>query len=140
MELWSTYVNQPFSVPLAFQVENLLALALGRKEANEDHLWLLQTDPRYLRRFIKTAVDGSITSQLKDLKEKEPARYLSSAVTICEEMEDHLPWLWLLEEWGNMVKLSERFKGNVHRGEQVPSPYSEALGSLHTLLHHLMNL
>jgi hypothetical protein len=49
---WSNFTHQPFSAPPVFSVENLLSKTKARLEGTKDHLWLLQTEPEYLRRYI----------------------------------------------------------------------------------------
>ncbi|KAI5198507.1 hypothetical protein AUEXF2481DRAFT_33212 [Aureobasidium subglaciale EXF-2481] len=47
VEMWSEYVNQPFSSPQRFDVEHYCSVSQARMQAAQDHLWLLQTDPSY---------------------------------------------------------------------------------------------
>ena len=60
IELWSDYVNQPFSAPPKFDVEHYCSIAKASMQAAQDHLWLLQTDPCYFRRFVKVLAVGEV--------------------------------------------------------------------------------
>lgn len=54
IESWSLYTNQAFSAPLLFGVGALLSRAQAQLNAIEDHPWSLQTDPSYIRRYMRT--------------------------------------------------------------------------------------
>ncbi|KAK6005832.1 hypothetical protein QM012_007474 [Aureobasidium pullulans] len=60
IELWSDYVNQPLSGPPKFDVDYYCSIARARTQAFQDHLWLLQTDTHYFRRYIKVLVVGEV--------------------------------------------------------------------------------
>lgn len=64
VELGSPYLNQPFSAPPIFNIDELLSVARSRCEVAEDHLWSLQTDPSYLHRTVKLASEGAIIKAL----------------------------------------------------------------------------
>jgi hypothetical protein len=51
-EFTSNYLNQPFSATPAFDILKLLSIAQARRNAASDHVWLLQTDPSYMRHSI----------------------------------------------------------------------------------------
>lgn len=54
IEFASPFLNQPFSAPPVFDIDNHLSMARARMQAAKDHLWLLQTEPSYMRFVIKT--------------------------------------------------------------------------------------
>jgi hypothetical protein len=60
IELWSDYVNRPFSTPPKFDVDHYCSIAESRMQAAQDHLRLLQTDPSYFRRFVKVSAIGEV--------------------------------------------------------------------------------
>lgn len=53
LESWSPYKNQAFSAPPVFFIDNLISIAQTRLDALADHLWFLQSEPVYMRRFIR---------------------------------------------------------------------------------------
>ncbi|KAF4627825.1 hypothetical protein G7Y89_g10330 [Cudoniella acicularis] len=59
IELWSPYTNQPFCPPPVFKIDNLVSIAQTRLDALGDHLFFLQTDPAYLRRFGRIVLGGA---------------------------------------------------------------------------------
>ncbi|KAH0274072.1 hypothetical protein KCU91_g5532, partial [Aureobasidium melanogenum] len=60
IEFWSDHVNQPFSSPPKLDVDYYCSIAKARMQAAKDHLWLLQTDPSYFRRFVKVLAVGEV--------------------------------------------------------------------------------
>ena len=51
---WSSYTNQPFSKPPPLDVEAVTSAAEVRLNATGERIALLQTDPAYTRRHIRT--------------------------------------------------------------------------------------
>lgn len=48
----SVYLNQSYSTPPVFDIHKLVSLAKCRLDWHTDHLWLLQSNTRYMRRTI----------------------------------------------------------------------------------------
>ncbi|TVY92897.1 hypothetical protein LAWI1_G005034 [Lachnellula willkommii] len=65
VEFASPYLNQPFSTPPVFDIQALLSIAQSRLNMHEDHLWLLQTDPAYTRRYISHSWESILEEVLK---------------------------------------------------------------------------
>ena len=66
---WSKNTNQPFtSLPL-FDIEALLSQAKPRFDESSDHIWLLQTQPSYMRSYIQ------LLNQYQILKESSRAKF-----------------------------------------------------------------
>lgn len=59
VEFWSPYLNQPFSAPPVFDINDVLSLVRTKLESAADHLWLLQTDPAYVRCAIGSLRAGA---------------------------------------------------------------------------------
>lgn len=59
VEFASVFINQPYSAPPIFNVNALLAISEAQVNLHGDHLWLLQTDPFFLRRYVNIVVEGS---------------------------------------------------------------------------------
>ncbi|CAD0082632.1 unnamed protein product [Aureobasidium vineae] len=96
IELWSDYTNQPFSSPPKFDVDYYCYIAKARMQAARDHLWLLQTDPSYFRRFVKVLAD------------------------IHQAVQDYLRWRELNEEWSTIQDYYHRFRDSIHPGQPLP--------------------
>ncbi|KAF7892014.1 hypothetical protein EAF00_008316 [Botryotinia globosa] len=77
VELWSPYTNQAFSSPPSFSLTNLITLAQTRLESTIDHLWLLQTEPAYMKRYIADMCHGGAYESTKDMGPGEdlPSKY-----------------------------------------------------------------
>ncbi|KAI0386885.1 hypothetical protein F5Y04DRAFT_73414 [Hypomontagnella monticulosa] len=129
VESWSPYTNQAFSAPLLLDPEYLVSLAKTRVEASGDHLWHLQCDPAYMRRYIKTR---SQTSIYKAANENENRVQIASAAY--QEVIYHHWWNWVEIECRNVADLHKRFRDNIYPGNPLPARYDQALGSLELLL------
>lgn len=49
----SLFLNQPVSAPPIFDVDKYLSMARARMKEARDQLWLLQTEPSYMRYTMK---------------------------------------------------------------------------------------
>ena len=112
IELWSDYVNQPFSAPPKFDVDHYYSIAEARMQAAQDHLWLLQTDPRYFRRFIKVLAVGEVY--------RTAWRHLFIANDFRLAVEDYLIWRGLYADWSCVRDLHRRFQDSIYPGQPLP--------------------
>lgn len=60
VEFWSPYTNQAYSAPPVFDIDKLLSIVQTRLDAANDHLWFLQTEPAYMRRYIRILFQGEL--------------------------------------------------------------------------------
>ncbi|KAF2182980.1 hypothetical protein K469DRAFT_787156 [Zopfia rhizophila CBS 207.26] len=58
---WSQYVYQSFSAPPQLDINALVAQANTKVDAAEDHLWLLQMEPSYLKRYPRSVNEAEAT-------------------------------------------------------------------------------
>lgn len=65
VELWSVYTNQAFCAPPSFSISNLVSIAQTRAEAEADHLRFLQVSPAYMRRHVKTLMQGEYHKSMR---------------------------------------------------------------------------
>ncbi|KAG9691292.1 hypothetical protein KCU95_g8131, partial [Aureobasidium melanogenum] len=112
IEFWSDYVNQPFSSPPKLDVDYYCSIAKARMQAAKDHLWLLQTDPSYFRRFVKVLAVGEVY--------KTVWRYVLIVKDIHQVVMDYLRWRELSEEWSTIQDYYRRFRDNIHPGQPLP--------------------
>ena len=137
IEFWSPYLNRPFSAPPLFDIANLVSLTRAKKEAAEDHLWLLQTDPSYMRHVIK---DFKAGSWYEDAGSEAAYRMLSTEIFY--EFEICIFWQEVLEESENVQTQYCRFRDQINPGERLPPKYNNALGAFELLLtngmHHMV--
>ncbi|KAH0018305.1 hypothetical protein KCU78_g7214, partial [Aureobasidium melanogenum] len=112
IELWSDYINQPFSSPPQFDVDYYCSVAKARMQAAQDNLWLLQTDPSYVRRFIKILAAGRMY--------KTAWRHKFIAEDIHQAMRDYLRWREVDEEWSVVRDYYRRYRDSIHPGQPLP--------------------
>lgn len=67
----------PFGAPPKFDIESLLAIAEARQSIYRYHVWLLQTDPSYMQRFL-----GILSEYEFSQKASIKAKLLSAAVEV----------------------------------------------------------
>jgi hypothetical protein len=126
IELWSDYVNQPFSAPPKFDVEHYCSVAEARMQAAQDHLWLLQTDPSYFRRFVKASAVGEVY--------RTAWRHVLVANDIIVAVEDYMIWRTLHAEWSCIQDYYRRYRDSIHPGQQLPRRLELNLAILETAL------
>ncbi|KAF7858867.1 hypothetical protein EAF04_008909 [Stromatinia cepivora] len=134
VELWSPYTNQAFSSPPSFSTSTLISLAQTRLEATVDHLWLLQTEPAYMKRFIVNMCHGGLYESTKDMG----ASWLV-VDGIVEAIASCWGWGWLKNECEHVKSIHNRFRDNIAQGENLPTKYNKALGALELLVVNEVN-
>ncbi|ORY69528.1 uncharacterized protein BCR38DRAFT_471018 [Pseudomassariella vexata] len=129
VEFWSPYTNQAFSAPPKLELNYLLSLAKTRLDSTADHLWNLQCDVAYMRRYLKVLGDMTIFK----LAEKEHAAS-RIADELLREVFDHFWWRWLEIECRHVAEIQHRFQDGIHPGHPLPTPYDRALSGLEIIL------
>ncbi|KAF2873678.1 hypothetical protein BDV95DRAFT_605159 [Massariosphaeria phaeospora] len=132
---WSSYVYQPYSAPPNFNIDALVARAKARVDATGDHIWLLQTEPSYLRHHIKLL-------QQMHAAENYRGNAIGDYVVPGEWIGDiniHLVWRGVLEEFEHTQQLYHRFRDSIHPGTPLPREYDDALAALEVLLVNIMH-
>ncbi|KAF7950103.1 hypothetical protein EAE96_007401 [Botrytis aclada] len=129
VELWSPYTNQAFSSPPSFSLANLISLAQTRLEATIDHLWLLQTEPAYMKQYIMDMCHGGA---YKSTKDTGAAWLVVQGIT--ETIKSCWRWGWVRDECERVKSIHDRFRDNIAQGEDLPSKYDKALGALELLV------
>ena len=131
---WSQYTYQPFSAPPVFDIDALLSQAKARIDATGDHMWLLQTDPSYLRYQVRLINEG------QGIKGSERSKaYRMIVREICHDVMVHWFWQWVYDELENARTWCLRYKDHIHAGEALPREYDQALGALELLLVNAMH-
>jgi len=133
VELWSPYTNQAFTAPPFFDVNSLISRVQTSMEAASDHLWLLQTDPAYTRRYIRIVFQGEFYQVAKP--------YEGGSLVLLELYRDisaYWFWRWVGIELEHVKSIHDRFRDIVHPGERLPPRYDRALGALELLLVNLV--
>lgn len=129
VELWSPYTNQAFSAPPVFSIDNLISIAQTRLDALADHLWFLQTEPPYMRRYIRLLCQGEFYRTV----DKDAAGALLST-QLFQDVSTYWQWIWIKSECMYVKSVHDRFRDSIRPGECLPSVYDRALGALELLL------
>ncbi|KAK5110324.1 hypothetical protein LTR85_001277 [Meristemomyces frigidus] len=132
---WSTYTNQPFSSPPLLNLDDVISTAQLRFDALADHFALLQTDPPYLRRYIRAQMQGEAfkSGPLSDVFGMVDSTIASDALSM---------WWWLCvrDEAEHVRDVQRRFRDQIHRGAPLPPKYERALAALELVLVNQMNI
>ena len=128
-EIWSPYTNQAYSAPPVFDIDKLLSIAQTRSEAASDHLWFLQTEPTYMRRYIRSLFQAEY---FKLISPEEAGsllvQELFQSLTACWW------WRWVRTEAKNVKNIRDCVRDNIHPGVRLPPRYDRAVGALELLL------
>lgn len=129
VELWSPYTNQAFSAPPVFSIDNLISIAQTRLDALADHLWVLQIEPHYMRRYIRLLRQGEVYRSV----DKDAAGALLTT-QLFKDVSTYWRWSWIKNECTYVKSVHDRFRDSIRPGECLPSVYDRALGALELLL------
>jgi hypothetical protein len=127
---WSTFVQTPFTSSPHFDIGALVALVRARAAATGDHLWLLQTEATYFRRYMRKLYQTQVVESM-------PQKHKAVALIPWEIVEDiHTHWLWrtTLVEFENLQGLYHRFRDSIAPGHAIPTKVDRALGAIELLL------
>ncbi|KAF2845574.1 hypothetical protein T440DRAFT_260676 [Plenodomus tracheiphilus IPT5] len=132
---WSSYIQQPFDAPPTLDFGALISEAQVRLDDINDHLWLLQTEPAYLRRYL--GMLGQMT--MVGLYKKKD--WGSEMLVLELKVHAESAWFWqdVLAELNHVKGIYERFRDSVGAGTPMPAKLTKALGALGALLSHGIN-
>lgn len=128
-DLWSTYTNQPFCSPPTFDSNSVLEKAQSRLGMSGDHLWLLQTDPDYLREAIRVVVNG--------LPSKHPKEHIFNvvALTVSRSIWHFWSWNLIVTACKNVQEMEKKYVGCIGPGESLPDDYEQTFKELQFVLN-----
>lgn len=111
-------------------IEHYASVAKAAMRAAEDHLWLLQSDPGYVRRFIRVMATGEVY--------RSAAKYDLIAMDMHHAAETFRNWWVISREWKRVKDLYQRFRNSVSPGQPLPRKLEKSLAVLcHALLSML---
>ncbi|CAG8956775.1 hypothetical protein HYFRA_00011164 [Hymenoscyphus fraxineus] len=131
---WSTYSNAPFSAPPLLDIEECITTAELRLNAVADHLALLQTDPAYTRRYIRSVQQGQAYRCMGDDSFQLVNAHISADVM------NLYWWQCIKDEAEHVQQMQTRFKDQICRGSRLPPKYENALAAFELVLVNLMNV
>lgn len=115
-----------------FDINNLVSIAQTRLDALGDHLWFLQTEPAYMRRYVKILMQGEL---YKVVKPEEAGIVVMDEPFV--DVQSHWWWAWVKKEREHVKSVRDRFRDSIRLGERLPHQYDRALGALELLLVNL---
>ncbi|KAI8943314.1 hypothetical protein NX059_001334 [Plenodomus lindquistii] len=127
---WSAFVHQPFTGPPHFDVDALTAEVQARFDVTNDHLWLLQTEPSYLKRYMRKVAQMQVFESVS-------RRGIGVTITNGEIMGDinlNRFWLMTLLEFKHLQGLYHRYRDSIIAGSPLPKKIDGALGALELIL------
>lgn len=132
---WSTFVNQPFTTPPRFGIDVLLADAKARLDVISDHMWLLETEQSYFKRYIRRI------AQMQSVQSKRRAEMGLTIINaeIIRVVELNWFWLFTLLEFENLRRLYSLHRDSITRGSPLPKEIDDALGAFEIVLVHEMH-
>lgn len=135
IEFASPFLNQPFSTPPLFDIENHLSMARARMQAAKDHLWLLQTEPSYMRFAMKDLNQGAAFEVVSraDL-------YSIMTHEFIHDVMAFVSWQWAVDEWENAKTTYLRYRDSIYPGQRLPEKFDNALGVLELLLVNQLHI
>lgn len=93
----SPYLNQSFSAPPAFDLDEIESIAQARLADLGDHLWLLQTDATYLREYSKLLKEGGLKDNLGNSETN-----IMTAIYVLDDPIRYWQWEGICEEIANV--------------------------------------
>lgn len=132
IESWSLYANQAFSAPLRFDVAALLSRAHAQLNAIKDHLWSLQTNPSYTRRYMRTINQGEVHKLFN-----KDTNGLGLVGSLYYNVLEHIQWQWVIAALEKVEAAQRRFRDNIFPGQRLPPSFDRALGELELTLVNL---
>ncbi|KAH6883407.1 hypothetical protein BKA58DRAFT_448190 [Alternaria rosae] len=127
---WSSYVHQPSSAPPRLDFAALTSEVRTRLDDIHDHLWLLQTEPIYLRRYLRLI--GQASSIDAHRNTDWGAEILLAEVKAI--VDTYWFWQGVADELDIITSIYNRFRDQIAPGSPLPVNYEKALGSLEAML------
>ena len=121
-----TYTNQAFSPPPKLVLEHLRSLAHIRKSLIEEHLFDLQTNASYMKRFLKALKNATMLRYAPD--EVAAGIVLTQYFTFLSKSWQQ--WHILEEEFVHAQSIFAKSGGDIVPGQPLPKDLDRALGSL----------
>ena len=118
------YISQDThcSPPPKFEMQNILETMKSRLRAAEDEVWLLQTDPAYLRQHL-SRFEGAML--FNNTTPEEVREY--KALLVMLPLKRLQNWLFLVRQAERMLAAATSVHGTIHPGSPLPKDYETAV-------------
>lgn len=130
----TVHVDEAFSNCFTFDLEKLAEIGNDHLKLARDHISHLQTDPAYMRRYVRLN-QASAYSKLSD-----KLTFLMPAQDLDYEAWTIRHWAWISKEISELKQIQARSADQVNRGQPVPSKYGNKLASFEALILHLLDI
>lgn len=114
-ELWSRFINQPFSEPPTFDIDHSTSIAQTKVNSFGDHPCYMQIDPGYLRRTIR-----NIIYAIPDRNSQTRSGETTYIIAFTEIEMDHgccASWVWIFEEMKRVGELRLKYLDDIQGGK-----------------------
>jgi hypothetical protein len=133
-EFTSSCVASPYDTCPLFDVEKLQSITKTPLDMSEDHLYQLQTDPNYVRRYVLRFWEGNFGVV------EEIHAYTFTTMDIDYDAWTARHWSWLHAEVKELAALRQRYRDSIVPGERLPGKYETKLAGLEFLLLEMMDV
>jgi hypothetical protein len=131
----ATYcINETFALSPNFDMATLSSIAQTRLHMAEDHVWELQTNPAYMRRYVNLNMEGELSNG------PEAKAYGFVVMDIDFDLWTARHWNWIVQEVNDLDHIRSKFRDCINPGEPLPPAYNKKLGSLEILLAYLLDI
>ncbi|TVY82655.1 hypothetical protein LSUE1_G004513 [Lachnellula suecica] len=130
------YIDEAFSNCPAFDLAKLANISNDRLNSAKDHLFDLQTDPAYMRRYVQLIRTSGYSAST--LSEGVTLALTSRDLDFEEWTVRH--WAWIRLEISELKILYDKFSDQINRGQNLPPEYGNKLASFEALVLHLLAL
>jgi hypothetical protein len=127
---WSSFTHQPFSALPSFDPVTLKAQAEARVQATSDHLWLLQTEPSYFKRYTNMIAQNFGAELFRK-------KWRGGKIIIRELLSDaELHWFWqdVVRACDHVIQAYTMFQDSIHPRSPLPIDVNDALNNLGRIL------
>jgi len=127
---WSSFVYCPFAAPPRVDPENLLAIVDARSNATGDHLWLLQTEPAYFKRYLRKLGQAQIVDHSND--KMAIVAFIDSQI----QYDIKVHWFWNIarRHFQALKDIYQQYRDSISPGSPLPLEVDRALGAIDAML------
>ncbi|KAF7504545.1 hypothetical protein GJ744_002101 [Endocarpon pusillum] len=137
-ETWTGLTNQAFTGPPMPNAESLFEIANSRFKMSQDHVWLLQTDPFYMRNEARYILDTQVANTVREKAGKIAyMNFVANRIVLrAFGRVDH--WHMIVRECQNFQAVSQKFCSAIQFGQALPFEYQMAIRLLELLLINIL--
>lgn len=131
---WNPYTCQAFTVPEQFSPARLAGKAQDRLQMIKDELFLMQTDPAYMRELIRTK-RVAISNITSDLGRENQLQHAGTLFMI-EHYNRYVIWQTIVSRCDELAETFNHYGARCGSGMHMPREVSDQMGALGLLLKY----